>query len=110
MEEKNRAILAQSRTFAVSSLTGKLEEIAPPVIASPGPQLLGTVIDDKYKLLQLLGEGGMGAVYRARHLLLDKDIAFKTFRSSDTDPYSVERFVREVRAVAKLESKNVVQV
>ncbi|MEY4511710.1 MAG: hypothetical protein RLZZ450_3832 [Pseudomonadota bacterium] len=71
----------------------------------------GTLVADKYQLESLLGEGGMGAVYRARHLLMDKAVALKWLRpelgaSSDAR----ERLIREARSVARLHHPNVVQV
>jgi serine/threonine protein kinase len=68
------------------------------------------IIDQKYELLGLLGEGGMGAVFRAHHLLLDKDVALKTFRSTNLSEAERLRFQREAQAIAKLSHVNVVQV
>jgi serine/threonine protein kinase len=68
------------------------------------------IIDQKYEILELIGEGGMGAVYRAHHLLLDKDVALKTFRSGNLSQEAHLRFQREAQAIARLDHKNVVQV
>ena len=70
----------------------------------------GEIIDGKYRLLGLIGQGGMGAVYKAHHLALDKDVALKTFRSANMTNEMIERFQREAKAVAKLADKHVVQV
>jgi len=72
--------------------------------------LPGTVIDSKYEIISLLGEGGMGSVYLVHHLFLDKDMALKTFRSRQIDQEASKRFELEVRAIAKLSHKNIVQV
>jgi serine/threonine protein kinase len=73
-------------------------------------QLDNIIIDQKYKIICLLGEGGMGTVYKAHHLLLDKDVALKTFRSPNLIGCSWERFRREAQAIARLSHKNIVQV
>jgi serine/threonine protein kinase len=70
----------------------------------------GTIIDKKYRLLGLLGEGGMGTVYKAHHLMLDKTVALKTFRSATLSPEAFLRFQREAQAIARLNQVNIVQV
>jgi serine/threonine-protein kinase len=71
----------------------------------------GTLVAEKYQLESLLGEGGMGAVYRARHVLMDKPVALKWLRPelcSNAD--ARERLIREARSVARVRHPNVVQV
>jgi serine/threonine protein kinase len=68
------------------------------------------LIDQKYLILSLLGEGGMGAVYKARHLALDKVVALKTFKSHSLSEEEHRRFQREAMALAKLTHKNVIEV
>lgn len=65
-----------------------------------------------YQVLEKVGEGGMGAVYRARNLSLNKVIALKVLPEVLTrrDPKFVERFQREARAAAQLDHPNVVPV
>ncbi len=70
----------------------------------------GTVIDSKFRIISLLGEGGMGVVYRAHHLTLANDIALKTFRFPDLSGETWQRFQREAQAIAKLDSKHIVRV
>jgi serine/threonine protein kinase len=74
------------------------------------PRIVGTVIDGKYEVHSLLGEGGMGAVYKVRHLLLKKDMALKTFRTANLGADAWQRFQREAQAIAKLTHPNIVQV
>ena len=63
------------------------------------------------KLVRQLGQGGMGAVWLARHQTLDKDVAVKILPTSYADdPEAVARFLREARSAARLEHPNVVQV
>ncbi|HEY2963973.1 MAG TPA: serine/threonine-protein kinase [Pyrinomonadaceae bacterium] len=73
--------------------------------------LIGQTFDDKYYLEERLGEGGMGSVYRARHLLMDRAVALKVM-----DPRFVEneaartRFQLEARAAVLLHHSNAVSV
>ncbi|HMF14098.1 MAG TPA: serine/threonine-protein kinase, partial [Gemmataceae bacterium] len=65
----------------------------------------------RYPLLQELGRGGMGVVYKARDELLDRDVALKLVRGATLGrSEDVERFYREARAAAKLEHPNIVQI
>ena len=85
--------------------------MAPVVSAQLVSHAAGTVIEGgKYKILAVLGEGGMGVVYRAHHMMLNKDVALKTFRSAALDEESALRFQREAKAVARLDQVNIVRV
>src|SRR4051794_19570426 len=82
---------------------------------SPAPtidQVIGTVIDSKYRIDSLLGEGGMGKVFKVTHLNLNKTFALKLmdFDESHTDPNLITRFKREAEALAKISHPNVVMV
>lgn len=72
-------------------------------MSDEAPRTLGRYVD-----LRLLGQGGMGAVYRARDPSLDREVAVKIMR--DPSPEFAQRFRREARAVARLSHPNVVQV
>ncbi|MGH2966891.1 MAG: protein kinase domain-containing protein [Solirubrobacterales bacterium] len=64
-----------------------------------------------YRIESEIGRGGMGVVYRARHLALDRECALKLISPSlSNDPRFRERFRRESRLAASLEHPNVVQV
>src|SRR6478609_8656988 len=63
-----------------------------------------------YRLLVKLGEGGMGAVYKAQHTKLDKIVAIKVLPPHITQhPDAVARFEREMKAVGKLEHPHIVR-
>ena len=65
----------------------------------------------QYKIVKLLGEGGMGAVYEAHDESLDRNVAIKTLLSDVAqDPESRRRFFREGKAAAKLRHPHVVEV
>jgi serine/threonine protein kinase len=68
------------------------------------------VIAQRYRILDKLGQGGMGAVYRAEDTRLDRVVALKVLPSHCIqDPDAVARFQREARALAKLSHPNIVQ-
>jgi len=69
------------------------------------------LLDDKYQLEQLLGQGGMGAVYRATHLGTKRTVAVKVIHPQlSTHDQFVARFRREAEAAGRLRHPNVVDV
>jgi len=63
------------------------------------------------EIIELIGEGGMGAVYKARQKSLDRLVAVKVLRPADgDDPAFAERFAREAKALAKLTHPNIVAI
>ena len=72
---------------------------------------VGQVLDDKYRLEHLLGQGGMGAVYLATHLGTERYVALKLISPQFMrNNEFVERFKREARAAGRLRHPNVVDV
>ena len=72
---------------------------------------VGEVLDEKYRLERLLGQGGMGAVYLATHLGTERYVALKLIAPQFMrNPEFVERFKREARAAGRLRHPNVVDV
>ena len=69
----------------------------------------GEIVDGRYEILELLARGGMGAVYRARRILLGDDVAVKVLGTPD-DASLRERFLRESRAAAQLRHPHIVSV
>jgi serine/threonine protein kinase len=73
--------------------------------------LVDQVLDGTYQLGARIGEGGMGAVYSARHLGTDRPVAIKVLLPEVVgNPRAVERFRREARAAGRLRHPNVVDV
>jgi eukaryotic-like serine/threonine-protein kinase len=70
----------------------------------------GDVIASKYRLSRMLGEGGMGQVWRAYNTALDIDVAVKLIRRELTDPAIAERLLQEARAAAKLGHPGIVRM
>jgi len=74
-------------------------------------RLIGTTVDGRYRVIERVGAGGMGAVYKVEHLAMGKLAAMKVLHSSLTMDREVgQRFRREAEAVSKLSSPNTVQV
>jgi len=64
----------------------------------------------KYKILEILGKGGMGTVYRAHDTNLDRPVALKVLIGDADDEHAVARFIREARTAARLQHPNIVAV
>lgn len=73
--------------------------------------IIGTILDNTYRITAVLGEGGMGVVYKATDINLDKDVAVKmmdTFHARD--PEFLRMFKGEAKSLAKLQNQNIVGV
>ncbi len=84
---------------------------APTVTESGFERRLRRALGDDYELLEEIGAGGFGRVYRARDLALERDVAIKVLHPALTaDPGVVERFRREAQLAARLRHPNIVSV
>jgi formylglycine-generating enzyme required for sulfatase activity/serine/threonine protein kinase len=93
---------ANAPEFETTLIPGK--DAADSTVLSTGATL------GPYQILGKLGEGGMGAVYKARHSRLDKMVAIKVLSAAVThEPEAIARFEREMKAVGKLNHPNIVQ-
>ncbi len=72
--------------------------------------LIGRVVAERYRIDGLLGRGGMGAVYRARQLGIDRDVAFKVLRNDLGKPSEIRRFEAEARIIARLRHPHTVRL
>nr|MCU0627262.1 protein kinase [Gemmatimonadaceae bacterium] len=80
-------------------------------VVDTGSGLVGAVLADRYRITGALGEGGMGRVYRARHVRLPQEVAIKVLRPElARDAAMVARFVREASNAARIVHPNVVRV
>jgi serine/threonine-protein kinase len=73
--------------------------------------LIGTEVAGRFLVEELIGQGGMGKVYKARHLALEKTVCLKTLKPALLeDPTLVGRFEREAKASSRLNHPNVIAV
>ncbi len=134
-EHLNRCPLCRQKVVEQppDSLIGQLREAAPKnksVFPPPIPQTSNTALprrapvavealpdlppelaaSSKFEVLSKLGEGGMGAVYKARHTFLNELVAIKVMNASALGhPEARSRFLREMQAVGRLKHKNIVR-
>jgi len=73
--------------------------------------LVGVTLDGRYRLDAVLGEGGMGSVFRATQLAMDRKVAVKLLKPHLTsDDAALQRFAREARATLKVDSPHAVKI
>ena len=72
--------------------------------------MIGSLLNQRYQISARLGEGGMGTVYRAHDILLERDVAVKVMSTTSLDTKGHARLMREARATAKLNHPNIVSV
>jgi serine/threonine-protein kinase len=76
-----------------------------------GDALVGQVVDARYEVVGVVGEGGMGRVYEVRHTALERTFAMKVLRRElAREEDLAERFIREAKATASVKHPNVVQI
>jgi predicted Ser/Thr protein kinase len=105
-----RCLLGSGLRLADDSPLLELATTPPGAFVAPSPaELAGRF--PQLAILELLGQGGMGAVYKARQLKLDRVVAVKLLPPEwGRDPAFAERFAREARALARLSHPNIVAV
>ncbi len=78
---------------------------------APRDPLIGKTLNEKYRIEERLGIGGMGTVYRARHMLIDRPVAIKVLNQRFVeDDAARTRFEREAKAAGRLRHVNAVSV
>ncbi|CAN5145503.1 hypothetical protein BH09MYX1_BH09MYX1_07430 [soil metagenome] len=83
---------------------------APPPVAAPDA-LIGKMIDGRYLVEAVLGQGGMGLVYRGRHKMIDKRVAIKVLRGEmQNDSEVAQRFLQEARAASSIGNQHIIDI
>ena len=73
--------------------------------------LVGTLFNDRYQVLEVLGSGGTSVVYKAKDILLNRLVTIKILREQFArDEKFVSRFRNEAQAVARLSHPNIVSI
>lgn len=82
-----------------------------PTIPPQSDPFIGRIIEKRYEIRDRIGKGGMGSVYRAHHINLNRDFAIKLInRELCADPTAMERFRREAKALGAIQHPNAVNV
>lgn len=80
-------------------------KLAPLVNNDP---LIGMLLDDRYKVVQFIGQGGMSLVYKAEHEQMERSVAIKLLKSEYTgEAANIQRFRREAQAASSLQHPNI---
>jgi serine/threonine protein kinase/ankyrin repeat protein len=88
-----------------------VEALVPPSGNQTTGQMIGRLLDGKYRLEELCGRGGMGAVYRAMHIGTGRRVAVKVIAPELAGNREfIERFRREARTIGRLRHPNIVNV
>ena len=80
-------------------------------VSPPKASLIGEVLDGRYRITKMLGEGGMGEVYAADHVHIDKRFAVKLLRPEIvSNPEAVTRFRQEARSASSIGHRNIIGI
>jgi serine/threonine protein kinase len=91
-------------------MTADLRLVPEPASGMADP-LVGTTLDGRYLIEKVLGEGGMGLVYKAKHVVLGKSLAIKVLKPEvSQDPQVMERFKREAQSATSIGSPHIIDI
>jgi serine/threonine-protein kinase len=80
-------------------------------VEEPSDPYIGTTVADRYRVLSKLGEGGMGVVYLAEHVFIEKKVAIKILSEDFArKPDLVARFMQEAKAASKIGHENIIDI
>jgi serine/threonine protein kinase len=114
-ELDQKVVQLAQKNEELSRLNGELvasQQRADRIFSALAEALPGTVLDGKYKLEERIGEGGFGAVFRARHVELRIPVAVKVFRPApgNDSAEGLERFRREAATACRVNHPNAIKV
>jgi eukaryotic-like serine/threonine-protein kinase len=82
-----------------------------PDVLQPQAPMIGQLIGERYKIIRKLGEGGMGEVYVAEHIHIEKRVALKLLRPEVlSNQEAVQRFRQEARSASSIGHENIIQI
>lgn len=85
--------------------------VVPPIASDPSDPMVGQVVADRFRLIGLLGKGGMGKVYRAKQVGLGRDVAVKLLHPHlASEQESRSRFQREAQSMSRINHKGVASI
>src|SRR5215471_16355343 len=109
MQRRDCSAVSPQQPRFCPSCAARIEQDAPASAVDPLVEVLKKTIGFQYRIERLLGRGGMGAVYLAHELALDRDVAIKVLPPEQADaPQLRERFRSEARTAARLNHPNIV--
>jgi len=77
--------------------------------AQEGDDLLGAILGERYRIVSAISKGGMGVVYRAQHIVLDKPVAVKVMLQTQ-DEGAHQRFLQEAKLASLVHHPNIVEI
>jgi serine/threonine-protein kinase len=76
-----------------------------------GDGLVGKVLGERFQVLELIGQGGSGTIYRGEHVTLRRKVAIKVLHNElSRDDLAIERFRREATTVAEIDNEHIVEI
>ncbi len=79
--------------------------------SAPADALIGKVLGERFQILDRIGQGGSGSIYRAEHVTLRRKVAIKVLHNElSRDDLAVERFRREATTVAEIDNEHIVEI
>lgn len=103
--------LGEPTDNSVKTRPSQGDEADAQVASSQKDVMFGAVLADRYRVLELIGKGGMGKVYLAEHVAIRKKVAIKVLSQSYCHrPDQVKRFLREAQAASTIEHDNVIDI
>jgi DNA-binding NarL/FixJ family response regulator/tRNA A-37 threonylcarbamoyl transferase component Bud32 len=101
----------ESGNRTVAELTKRREQLSSWLTAFVEQIDTGKLFAEKYLLLELIGEGGIGAVFKARHIFIERMVAVKFLHPEVIeDPLTMRSFQREATAIANIQHNNIVTI